>query len=323
MTRETKIGLLVGMGVIILIGILISDHLSVAQRQQQAHLSAGIPEIDQDMVPPPAVDRTIGQQARRVDPLPLPQELTQQAQPQNPGPVVLKQDLYPAIIPGSPTTQPAVVSADPRPTTQDRTLVPASPHAGEFVVVTGPGSAQPPVVAAITPEQLKPAPVPAEPKQVVHFVGKSETLSDISRKYFGTPGQWKLIYEANKDKMSSPDQLRPGVRLIIPAAPSAPAAAGTTAIGSASPSPEGSTLRVVAERPAGSDKPADKAADKNDKPANKFQDYSVKSGDTLSSLAARFYGSPGKWKDLYQLNKSRIKDPDRLSEGTVLRVPVK
>jgi nucleoid-associated protein YgaU len=79
----------------------------------------------------------------------------------------------------------------------------------------------------------------------------------------------------------------------------------------------------VAERPAGSDKPADKAADKNDKPANKFQDYSVKSGDTLSSLAARFYGSPGKWKDLYQLNKSRIKDPDRLSEGTVLRVPVK
>ena len=28
MTKETKIGLLVGMGVIILIGILISDHLS-------------------------------------------------------------------------------------------------------------------------------------------------------------------------------------------------------------------------------------------------------------------------------------------------------
>src|SRR5687768_7870420 len=44
MTRETKIGLFVGMGVIILVGILISDHLSVAQRQQQPEFGRAFPE---------------------------------------------------------------------------------------------------------------------------------------------------------------------------------------------------------------------------------------------------------------------------------------
>lgn len=39
MTRETKVGLLVGMGVILLIGIIISDHLSVVQHQDPAALT--------------------------------------------------------------------------------------------------------------------------------------------------------------------------------------------------------------------------------------------------------------------------------------------
>ena len=39
MNRETKVGLLVGLGIILLVGIIVSDHLSVAQRQQAADLT--------------------------------------------------------------------------------------------------------------------------------------------------------------------------------------------------------------------------------------------------------------------------------------------
>ena len=38
MTRETKIGLLVGLAFIIVIGILLSDHLTTATEPQQAYL---------------------------------------------------------------------------------------------------------------------------------------------------------------------------------------------------------------------------------------------------------------------------------------------
>jgi len=39
MTRETKVGLLVGMGVILLIGIIVSDQLSHIQRQDASALT--------------------------------------------------------------------------------------------------------------------------------------------------------------------------------------------------------------------------------------------------------------------------------------------
>lgn len=42
------------------------------------------------------------------------------------------------------------------------------------------------------------------------------TLSQLSRKYYGNARYWTIIYEANKDKLVSPDVLDLGVRLVIP-----------------------------------------------------------------------------------------------------------
>ncbi len=50
-----------------------------------------------------------------------------------------------------------------------------------------------------------------------HKVAAGETLSAISRRYYGTDAKWKLIYEANKAKMKSPDDLQAGTDLVIPA----------------------------------------------------------------------------------------------------------
>ncbi|MBN1818729.1 MAG: LysM peptidoglycan-binding domain-containing protein [Sedimentisphaerales bacterium] len=49
-----------------------------------------------------------------------------------------------------------------------------------------------------------------------HLVQPGETLSGIAMKYYGSSEKWKTIIDANRDKLSSPDQLRLGMRLTIP-----------------------------------------------------------------------------------------------------------
>ncbi len=51
------------------------------------------------------------------------------------------------------------------------------------------------------------------------------------------------------------------------------------------------------------------------------QTYTVKSGDSLSKIAKKFYGDGGKWNRIYKANKSKISDPNRLKAGTKLVIP--
>jgi nucleoid-associated protein YgaU len=49
-----------------------------------------------------------------------------------------------------------------------------------------------------------------------HIVRKEETLSAISQQYYGTPGKWQKVLEANKNVIKDPNRLQPGTKLIIP-----------------------------------------------------------------------------------------------------------
>ncbi|AEY67170.1 LysM peptidoglycan-binding domain-containing protein [Clostridium sp. BNL1100] len=43
--------------------------------------------------------------------------------------------------------------------------------------------------------------------------------------------------------------------------------------------------------------------------------YTVKAGDTLSKISAKFYGDSSKYKKIYEANKARIKNPNMIYEG--------
>ncbi|MGH3237659.1 MAG: LysM peptidoglycan-binding domain-containing protein [Streptosporangiaceae bacterium] len=49
--------------------------------------------------------------------------------------------------------------------------------------------------------------------------------------------------------------------------------------------------------------------------------YTVRSGDTLSAIAERFYHNPGDWQWIYQANKSTIHDPNSIYVGERLTIP--
>lgn len=49
--------------------------------------------------------------------------------------------------------------------------------------------------------------------------------------------------------------------------------------------------------------------------------YVVRSGDTLWEIAERVLGDPGRWRDIYRLNRDAVADPGRLRPGQRLRLP--
>jgi LysM repeat protein len=49
--------------------------------------------------------------------------------------------------------------------------------------------------------------------------------------------------------------------------------------------------------------------------------YTVRSGDTLSSIAESFYHNPGDWTWIYAANKAKIHDPNSIYVGESLTIP--
>ncbi|MBF0254075.1 MAG: OmpA family protein [Candidatus Omnitrophica bacterium] len=52
------------------------------------------------------------------------------------------------------------------------------------------------------------------------------------------------------------------------------------------------------------------------------REYTIKQGDTLSKIAKEQLGNGNRWRFLYQYNKDRIKNPDKLIPGRKIKIPV-
>jgi nucleoid-associated protein YgaU len=204
-------------------------------------------------------------------------------------PVVHRGEDPTAAVPGSETTPPRKTEAD---------LSPAGGRRGAEDQLAGPAADR---VNVITP-LLRPDPVeeppPAPPEDHVptlapsgagsHVVAAGETLSQISAKRLGTCKRWQEIQTLNG--ITDPSKIFEGMKLRLPqgAAPAVSTSAEpTSAPTSRAPSPGGT--------------------------------YVVRKGDMLSTIAQRKLGRASLWRQIVALNPKV--DPDRLLEGTVLRMP--
>ena len=85
----------------------------------------------------------------------------------------------------------------------DLTILDASKNTEAFPEITSPGS-----------KQLAPV---VDPDAKTYTVKKGDTLWSISCRFFNNDGtKWKKIQEANKDILSSPGSIKPGLTLTIP-----------------------------------------------------------------------------------------------------------
>ncbi len=53
----------------------------------------------------------------------------------------------------------------------------------------------------------------------------------------------------------------------------------------------------------------------------KGKTYVVKSGDTLSKISKELYGDANKYMDIFNANKDKLSDPDKIKAGQELNIP--
>ena len=54
-----------------------------------------------------------------------------------------------------------------------------------------------------------------------------------------------------------------------------------------------------------------------------YNKYVVKAGDSLSKIAQEVLGDVNRWKEIWEANKAAVPDPNAISVGQELLIPVK
>ncbi|WP_428389586.1 LysM peptidoglycan-binding domain-containing protein [Mucisphaera sp.] len=338
MTSETKISLLIGLGMVLVIGIIVSDQLAVPDPENNAPLLRFVePATDAEppraSTPSPRVTRPAATTQNRQRPIPTPGEAE-----------VVRAEQADILAP-TPNAPALVIDGDPiePPQTPVTRTYPATQPATE--------------TRERTTQQriLRIEPSPTQPAPLSHTVQAGETLSEIAERYYGSQARWRDIANANPDTVGSNGRIMPGSRLAIPNAEAPPTSTSsqtnppqTDSAATVTVQP-GDSLARIANRYLGSTDrweeiyslnrdqlsspnrvmagmtlklPSEAISTRSTTtPSTAEKTHTVTAGDSLSRIAARHLGSTSRWNDVYQLNRDRIKDPDRLVVGTELRLP--
>ncbi len=352
MTRETKIGLLVGLAFIILFGIILSEK-GTGRSDQLATPSMSAYKPVVELIPPtspPTAQLTRnGKSSDVADRLTL-SETAGKATEQPAGtnntlnsiarPV---ETIAPPLINLQPTpameVAPKLKPLLPPAATKGLTKIPAaSPTVTDLLGL--PSQPQTPAAQAKAEE-----PKTMEKEAVVelktHTVQAGETLASICRKYY--PGQaYQMLKEVQDlNKITKPEKLKQGQTLKLPATSSTAVAAAKPADPETS-SIASSKLLVPLDAPnataqANPEKDIKALLDQFEKPTTKTKTtpagkvtkatkntgktYVVQSNDTLMKIARRVYGSEKAWTKIYEYNKKAINDPKNLRRGLKLNIP--
>lgn len=331
MTREHKLALIVGFSLILLVGVLISDHLSRARQAKIASVGTG--EAGAVVVPPAAGDpmkplndalaaepapRSLAAAPTSETP-PVASDAKKQAEPQ---PVVISQGNSKART-DSPET-----SLDRAIREQGGTMVQREDGKWDIIlpsaqetktesaghVPTGATIANAPKTSPLPKfEDEKPSAkttnLAINDPVKYHAVKKGETMFQIAADYYGTGKIWRELAKYNNVE-SKEGAVRVGMKLKIPAK--------DVLLGKAVPGK--ATVEVPTTQPAAKPAPGKRQDGNPVKPKIELATYTVKKGDTLGDISQKTLGTSKRWHEFVEVNK--IEDEDNIPAGTVLKVPV-
>lgn len=198
-----------------------------------------------------------------------------------------------------PTSQPA--PREPVATSQPAPAAPPRYSPGPATPAVPPPPRQEPEGAGGRPGTRLPTPSAAVTK---HTIETGDSLWAIAARYYEDGSLWPRIKAANPGLDEG--RLLVGQQIVIP-----PKEEPATANGAGrAPTPE-------ARPTPGGNPPGARPAE----PRARRHTYVVERGDTLINIARNLLKDGARWRDIYELNKEKIADPDRLLVGVELRIP--
>ena len=144
---------------------------------------------------------------------------------------------------------------------------------------------------AVIPEQEQQTSSYGVSTDTIYKVQSNDSLFKIARKYYGDGEKWNKIFEANNDSMPDPDSLYVGQELLIP------------------------DITVEKETKQVFQTPVKKKRSVN------VDTHTVEAGDTLYRLAEKYYDDPSVWIKIYEANEDTIEDQGLLKKGQILIMP--
>jgi nucleoid-associated protein YgaU len=152
-----------------------------------------------------------------------------------------------------------------------------------------------------------------------YVVQDGENLASVAKKVYGPEEGNRIvniqrIYEANRNILKSPDEVRAGEELVIPP-PAKPVAKKPDNVLPAS------LFEKVRE--IGSPRTAATEKKQPEKPAAGERWYVVQQDDSLWKIAATQLGNGARYEEIVKLNPDVVKDSSFVDVGTRLRLPAK
>jgi LysM repeat protein len=301
MTRETKIGLLVGLAFIIVIGILLSDHFRSTMEPPQAALTNAAAEVREAVNSPgsanPPITMVVPQETPPTEAVPTHDELTQPPSPVIPS---AANKSYPTISPSRSVAPPrSAVTAQPQ----------VNDQSDQVAGADGPGAGGDNLTQTARQhgETLVPSNVdgssktagPADSTGPKPYAAQSgDNVSRMAARLMGgnSRANRQALIDANPSLQQDPDRVIVGQTYMIPGrADTAPAMTATQAPTSTPPSSAIGTI------------------------------YTVQSGDSLWRIANDQLGDPSAIDAIKELNMSVLRgdDHDVITPGMKLRLPGK
>ena len=133
----------------------------------------------------------------------------------------------------------------------------------------------------------------AEP--VYYKVQSNDNLFKIAKKHYGDGQKWRKIFEANRDIMPDSNSLYIDQLLLIPDV-------------SVENRPKESFITQVRGR-------------LDNERSNNVDTHTVKAGDTLYRIAEEYYDDPSVWTKILEANEDTLEDAGSLKKGQVLIIP--
>ncbi len=158
-----------------------------------------------------------------------------------------------------------------------------------------------PEIAELTPPETEETIAILETKhkdasvKTIHKVKPNDSLFKISRKYYGDEAKWHKIYEVNRGNMSNPNALYIGQELLIP------------------------EITLAKKVTLSMETPIKKKQD--NEISTIINEHTVVPGDTLYQLAREYYDDSTMWRKIYEANEGSIEDESFLVKGQILIIP--